>query len=215
MLESAHLSALFGGAAIRKMLGKFAEILAILHPLQQVIGFLSQRRYFRILFSLRTYKDLPHGGLLGAHELAFMFVVIPLHLRMIQDNFRPYFVPNHLLLEKLVSDIVFKILEGYTTLINLRLQIFHGCDIVLYPNLVQTLDHISVDVTARILAALNEQGIVDEVAQHVLIFRRHPLINLFRRALGTILLRFLLHLASRALQVAAGNHFVIYSCYDL
>src|SRR5438445_2299812 len=211
MLEPAQVSALFGRAAVGEMLGKFSKILAVLEALQQVIRLLSQGWYFRFLFPLGAYEDLPQRNLLGTHELGLMFVVILLHLRMIQNNFRPHFVPDHFLLEHLVSDVILEVLERDAAFVDLRLQLLHRGDIVLDANLIQTLDHVGLDVDAHILAALNKQRVIYKVAQNVLIFRRNPLINLFRRALGTILLRFLLHLASRALQVAAGDRVVIYA----
>src|SRR4029077_7311017 len=208
-LESAHVAALFGGATVGKMLGKFSEILAILDALQQVISLLSQRRYFRFRFPLGAYEDLPYRYLLGTREVTFVFVVILLHLRMVQDDSRAHFAPDHFLLDQLVSDIVFEILERDPAFINLRLEIPHRGNIVLDANVVQTFDHIRLDVDAYIFAVLNEKGIVNEIAQHIFVFRRHLFINLFRRAFGTILLRFLLHLGSRVLQVTAGDHLVI------
>src|SRR5437879_8304004 len=156
MLEPAQVSALFGRAAVGEMLGKFSKILAVLEALQQVIRLLSQGWYFRFLFPLAAYEDLPQRNLLGTHELGLMFVVILLHLRMIQNNFRPHFVPDHFLLEHLVSDVILEVLERDAAFVDLRLQLLHRGDIVLDSNLIQTLDHVGLDVYDHIFAAQNK-----------------------------------------------------------
>ncbi len=60
-----------------------------------------------------------------------------------------------------------------------------------------------------VLTFLHQQRIVDQVAQKVLFSVRHLCVDLIRRALGAILLRFLPQLAARVFQVSARDRVII------
>ena len=102
-------------------------------------------------------------------------VLVPL-LDLVIIDFDPgtNLAGDHLLGDDLVADTVFEIFKRDALLLSGLLQVFHGFQVHLLPNLVHALDHLGFPGNAKLLALLQQQLLINQIAQHILL----PLIPL-------------------------------------
>ena len=116
-----------------------------------------------------------------------------------------HFLADHALRDDAVLHVLFELFERDALRLGGLLQVFHGLGVHLLAQLVEPLDHLGVGVDAKLLALLQQQLLVDQVAQQVLL-------AVFLLGGGGV--RFLLvhvgeQLLAGALQVGAGNDVVV------
>src|SRR5260370_34140419 len=160
-LVSAKEAALALGAAIRKPLGNFAEVFAVLYALQRGFRLLLQvRNLFRLLPLVADF-DFPQRDLLRTHEFSLVRLVI-LRLFLIADgDVRTDFAADYPLRQQRVADVVLEILPIHSLGGNRPLQFFHAREIVLSANGIELLDDFGFYTYAHVFRALHQERLID------------------------------------------------------
>ena len=96
-----------------------------------------------------------------------MRFVILLDLVFANTDVRPNFAADDFLREDVVADIVLEVFPVYSFRSDRLFQGFHAVQFVLDSNLVELLDHVGLDVQSHILAALDQQRLIDQFAQRI------------------------------------------------
>ena len=94
-------------------------------------------------------------------------------------------------------------------------QIFHTGQIVLDTNLVELLDDVGLDADAHVLAALNEQRLVDQIAQSIFLAVFNGNLQLLgSAAILAILLGIFCGGGASLVEFGAGDDFVVHAGDD-
>ena len=80
----------------------------------------------------------------------------------------PDFLPNHLLGDDAVAQVLLEVFKGNALHLRCLFQIFHGLQVHLLANLVQPLNKVGIRRDSQVLAFVQQQILVNQPAQHVL-----------------------------------------------
>ena len=169
-LEGAEVAAFVLGAALGISLGNFAELFALHYAVAIIVGLLLDGFDFLGGFSLRVEKNFRQVHLLGANEIFEMRVVVLLHFVVADDDALAHFAMNHFLREQAVANLRFVFFPGEALAFDGFFKLIEARKIVLFANVVEVLDHVGFDADAFVFAALNQELLVDHVAQQIFLF---------------------------------------------
>ena len=208
--------ALIFGAAVGVAFGNSAKIFSVLHALQRCLRFFLQRRQLIGALALRAHFNLAQGHFLRAHKLGLVRFVILLDFIFADTDVRPDFLADHSLRQNAVADVVLEVFPVHPFGSDRLLQGFHAVQLVLDANLVELLDHVGLDVEAHVLAALDKQRLVNQLAQRIFLAVRNVGLQLFGSAAAlAFLLGVIYSSLSRLLVFGKCDDFIVHSRDDL
>src|SRR4029077_18961582 len=109
-----------------------------------------------------------------------------------------------------IAHVALEIFPVRTLRGNRLLQIFHAVYLVLLSKLVELFDHVGLDVDTHVLAALDEEGLIDQIAQGVFLAVLDVGAQLFRGALALAFLPGVLFGGdARLVQLGKGDDLVV------
>src|SRR5882672_4321857 len=189
-LEVTEIASLSGGRTVGVLLGKLLEVCAFVNLIEQVLrlslgsgqsGLLAggrrgerrcARSRIRSSHSFRSHQQFAEPNLLGLFQFRLVLLVKFLDLVFIQSHVRTYFLPNDSLRNDLVARLLFELFVGNALRFGGFFQFFHRGEIHLLAHLVEALDEFGVAGDAQVLPLLQQQLLVNQVAQDVaLLFR--------------------------------------------
>ena len=140
-----------------------------------------------------------------------MLVVSLLDFLLGHADVAAHFLADHPLRDDAVLHVLFELFEGDALRLGGLLQVFHGLGVHLLAQLIEPLDHFGVGVDAELFALLQQQLLVDQVAQQVLL----AVFFLRRSGVRFLLMHVGKQLLAGALQVGAGDDVVVDAGNDL
>ncbi len=128
--------------------------------------------FFRSMISSRRFLfgvdfDGAQRNLLGADKFGFVLVVIFFDFVVADGDVRADLAADHALGQDAVADIIFEVLPVEPLGGDSLFEFFHAGQIILNADLVELLDDVGLDADAHVFAALDQQGLVDKVAQSI------------------------------------------------
>ncbi len=193
------------------MFGEFAEIVAVVNAIEHVVGLLAKRRNFRRVLLIGVDENFAQDHLLGPRELVRVVVVIFRNILVSDDDARANFAANGFLREELGPDVVLVVFVIHPGRFDFRFQVLHRSDVVLLADIVESLHDIGLDVDVHVLRALDQKGLVNQIAQCVGLLRVVLRLNLLRRASGAGLANIVHQGVARVLQIGGRNDFVVHA----
>ena len=156
-------------------------------------------------------QNLAQANLLGPLHLRLVLIVKLLHVVFVHGQVRTHFLPNDALRDDLVAQVLLEVLIRSSLRLCRLLQLFHGFELHLLAHFVEALDEFSVARDAEVFAFLQQELLVNQIAQHVALLLGKSAVGVRR----VLLLNLLLELIAAADVFRARDNFVVHPGDDL
>ncbi len=181
-LEVAEVATLLGGGAVGLLAGEFVELGAALELLINVVGLgfggghLLGSRLLQVarLAGLRLgsagivgNQNFAEADALGLGNLGLVLLIKLLNFVARDLDVAADFRADHLLGENAVLGVLLELLPADALRFGELLQLFHRAGLHLLAQVIQALDQIGVGGNPQVGCLLDEQLLVDEIAQGV------------------------------------------------
>ncbi len=164
--------------------------------------------------SHRRDQNLAQKNLLLPHELVLVIVVVFLQFGFRKRHLSANLLPDHPLCDIPVLHLLLHILERHARLILYPLmKLIRIGDLVLDLNVGQFLRNLGIHVNIQLLALLDQQQLIDLVAQPVRLACLQQILSLLRRYI--LLFQFLFQNHPALLQLAPGDDVAVDLRYNL
>ena len=148
--------------------------------------------------------------MLGTDEFRFVLVVIFCDFVLADGDVRTDFAADDALGEQAGADIVLEIFPVGALRGDGFFEVFHGIDFILDANLIELFDDFGLDIDAHILAALDEQRLVNQIAESVFLAVFDVGLELLGSAFAlAFLLGVLFGGSTRFVELGAGDDLVV------
>ena len=136
-----------------------------------------------------------------------MLVIEFLHFVFAQGQVLTHFLPNHTLRDDLVAQVLLEVFIRSSLRLRRLLQILHGFEIHLLAHFVEALDEFGVAGDAKIFAFLQQELLVNQIAQNVALLLGENALGVSR----VLLLHILLDLIAAANVFRARDDLIVYA----
>ena len=186
-----------------------AEFLALARTRHQVLGFSFSGCNLLGSLTLGGNHDLLQENSLIAHEIIFVLFIVFLHFRLGNVDLLAHLFADHALGQKLVLHLLFEIFKWHAHLLADEIvEFIRVADLALHLHGCQALGDLAIHVDIEVLGFLDQQELIDLVAQGVGGFLLESLLQL--GAVETLLAKLSVDLLAGPRQLAARNDVVIH-----
>ena len=117
------------------------------------------------------------------------------------------FLANHFLSDDLVALVLLEVFPGDALLDGFLLKILQGIELHILAHLVEVFDQLGVAGDAEVFAFVEEELLVDEIAENVLFTLGVELVGIF----GILLLHLVPKLGLAALELRLGDDLIVHT----